>query len=88
MTSLFHPAYADTGYARFRFRRVLRALWSLLMHHYDRYLQRLDLAALDAWQLTDLGLTPEDVRRECAKSLWRLWPHRQCNPISQPMFRR
>ena len=72
MTSLFHPVYADAGYARFRFRSFLNRLRPLLMRHYDRYLQRLDLAELDTWQLTDLGLTSEDVRRECAKSVWRL----------------
>jgi len=72
MTSLFRPVYADAGYARFRFRRILDGLRRRLMCNYDRYLQRLDLAELDTWQLTDLGLTPEDVRRECAESFWRL----------------
>ena len=72
MTNLTHPAHSDAGYARFRFRRVLCGLRSLLMRRHDRYLQRLDLADLDTWQLTDLGLTPDDVRRECAKSFWRM----------------
>lgn len=72
MTSSFQPACIDTGYARFRFRWRSRGLLSHFMRRYDRHLQRLDLAELDAWQLGDLGLTPEDVRRECAKSFWRL----------------
>lgn len=72
MTSFFQPVCAETGYARFRFRWVSRRLLSLLMRRYDRHLQRLDLAELDAWQLSDLGLTPGEVRRECARSFWRL----------------
>ena len=42
-----------------------------LARWYDRYLQRIDLAEIDDHLLRDLGLTPEDVRRECAKSFWR-----------------
>ncbi|TIT02715.1 MAG: DUF1127 domain-containing protein [Mesorhizobium sp.] len=45
-------------------------LW-LLALWYDRHLQRLDLAEIDEHLLRDLGLTPEDVRRECAKSFWQ-----------------
>lgn len=37
----------------------------------DRHRQRLDLDALDDAALRDIGLTPEDVRRECAKPFWR-----------------
>ncbi|MCG7505551.1 DUF1127 domain-containing protein [Mesorhizobium retamae] len=72
MTNLSHPTHSGAGYARFRLRRFWCGLRSLLMRRSDRYLQRLDLADLDAWQLNDLGLTPEDVRRECAKSFWRM----------------
>ncbi|WP_027062090.1 DUF1127 domain-containing protein [Mesorhizobium loti] len=43
----------------------------LLARWYDRYLQRRDLSEIDDHLLRDLGLTPEDVRRECAKSFWR-----------------
>ncbi|UVK39587.1 DUF1127 domain-containing protein [Mesorhizobium sp. AR10] len=43
----------------------------LLARWYDRHLQRLDLAEIDDHLLRDLGLTPEDVRRECAKSFWQ-----------------
>ncbi|MFA6155738.1 DUF1127 domain-containing protein [Mesorhizobium sp.] len=43
----------------------------LLARWYDRHLQRLDLAEIDDHLLRDLGLTREDVRRECAKSFWR-----------------
>lgn len=38
---------------------------------YDRHLHRLDLAEVDEYLLHDLGLTREDVRRECAKSFWQ-----------------
>ena len=51
---------------------ILRRLrLRLLAHWYDRHLQRLDLAEIDDHLLRDLGLTPEDVRRECAKSFWQ-----------------
>ncbi|MER8398159.1 DUF1127 domain-containing protein [Mesorhizobium sp. M1348] len=51
---------------------VLRRLrLRLLARWYDRHLQRLDLAEIDDHLLDDLGLTPEDVRRECAKSFWQ-----------------
>ncbi|AZN97149.1 DUF1127 domain-containing protein [Mesorhizobium sp. M9A.F.Ca.ET.002.03.1.2] len=51
---------------------ILRRLHPrLLARWYDRHLQRLDLAAIDDHLLRDLGLTPEDVRRECAKSFWQ-----------------
>jgi uncharacterized protein YjiS (DUF1127 family) len=50
----------------------LRGFWAWLMRSYDRHLQRLDLAEIDDTMLRDLGLTREDVRRECAKSFWRL----------------
>ena len=42
-----------------------------LARWYDRHLQRLDLAEIDDHLLRDLGLTPEDVRRECAKFFWQ-----------------
>ncbi|PAQ05541.1 DUF1127 domain-containing protein [Mesorhizobium temperatum] len=45
-------------------------LW-LPARWYDRHLQRLDLAEIDEHLLRDLGLTSEDVRRECAKSFWQ-----------------
>ncbi|MBZ9677976.1 DUF1127 domain-containing protein [Mesorhizobium sp. ES1-1] len=43
----------------------------LLARWYDRHLQRLDLAEIDDRLLADLGLTGDDVRRECAKPFWR-----------------
>lgn len=57
------------------FRRSLpcerRSLPSRLMAIYDRYLQRRALAELDDDLLNDIGLTPDDVRRECASPFWR-----------------
>ena len=43
----------------------------LLARWYDRHLQRRDLAEIGDHLLRDLGLTREDVRRECAKSFWQ-----------------
>ena len=43
----------------------------LLARWHDRHVRRLDLAEIDDHLLRDLGLTPEDVRRECAKSFWQ-----------------
>lgn len=43
----------------------------LLARWHDRHVQRLDLAEIDDHLLRDLGLTSEDVRRECAKSFWQ-----------------
>ncbi|MCF6109670.1 DUF1127 domain-containing protein [Mesorhizobium muleiense] len=43
----------------------------LLARWYDRHLQRLDLAEIDEHLLRDLGLTPQDIRRECMKSFWQ-----------------
>jgi uncharacterized protein YjiS (DUF1127 family) len=37
----------------------------------DRHRQRVDLDELDDAALRDIGLSPEDVRRECAKPFWR-----------------
>ncbi|RWO23053.1 DUF1127 domain-containing protein [Mesorhizobium sp.] len=48
-----------------------RAHLRLLARWYDRHLQRLDVAEIDEHLLRDLGLTPQDVRRECAKSFWQ-----------------
>lgn len=52
-----------------RKRGLSAAVWLLAI--YDRYLQRHALAELDDALLRDIGLTPEDVRRECAKPFWR-----------------
>ena len=43
----------------------------LVARWYDRHLQRLDLSEIDDHLLRDLGLTREEVRRECAKSFWQ-----------------
>ncbi|MBZ9684255.1 DUF1127 domain-containing protein [Mesorhizobium sp. CO1-1-7] len=44
----------------------------LLARWYDRHAQRRDLSEIDDHLLRDLGLTREDVRRECAKSFWQV----------------
>lgn len=57
--------------ARRSFPFITKVGWRLLARWYDRHLQRRDLSEIDDHLLRDLGLTPEDVRRECAKSFWR-----------------
>lgn len=52
-------------------RLTLHRAASLLARWYDRYLQRQDLASLDARMRRDLGLSAGEVRRECAKPFWR-----------------
>ena len=59
------------GRLPFPFVTLHRLRLRLLARWYDRHLQRLDLAEIDEHLLRDLGLTPEDVRRECAKSFWQ-----------------
>jgi uncharacterized protein YjiS (DUF1127 family) len=56
---------------RLRFFR-LRGFCAWPSRAYDRHLQRLDLAEIDDHMLRDLGLTRQGIRRECAKSFWRL----------------
>lgn len=38
---------------------------------YDRYLQRRVLAELDSRMLEDIGVTPQEARREISKPFWR-----------------
>jgi uncharacterized protein YjiS (DUF1127 family) len=52
-------------------RLVLGRAVSLLAFWYERHLQRRDLAALDEHLRRDLGLTPDDVRRQCARPFWK-----------------
>lgn len=52
-------------------RRLPRLAGSLLALWYDRYLQRLALAELDDRLLADIGVAPEEARRECAQPFWR-----------------
>jgi uncharacterized protein YjiS (DUF1127 family) len=42
-----------------------------LKRWYARHLQYVDLAAFDETMLRDVGLTPEDLRRECVAPFWR-----------------
>lgn len=63
------PPASFNPVARLPFLHRLRL--RLVAQWYDRHLQRLDLAEIDEHLLRDLGLTREDVRRECAKSFWQ-----------------
>ena len=54
-----------------QFHVVLETLADLARRCLHRHRQRLDLDALDDAALRDIGLSPEDVRRECAKPFWR-----------------
>ncbi|RWC44182.1 MAG: DUF1127 domain-containing protein [Mesorhizobium sp.] len=70
MTARTAPASAPLP-SRQSFPFVIWLRSRLLARWYDRHLQRLDLAEIDDHLLRDLGLTPQDVRRECAKSFWQ-----------------
>jgi uncharacterized protein YjiS (DUF1127 family) len=52
-------------------RDVLEIVLGFAHRCMDRRRQRLDLDALDDAALKDIGLSPENVRRECAKPFWR-----------------
>jgi uncharacterized protein YjiS (DUF1127 family) len=54
-----------------QFRVVLETMAAFARRCFNRRRQRLDLDALDDTALKDIGLSPEDVRRECAKPFWR-----------------
>jgi uncharacterized protein YjiS (DUF1127 family) len=72
MTARASPnTVSDSRFGRRPFPFVALCRLRLLALWYDRHLQRLDLAEIDEHLLRDLGLTPEDVRRECAKSFWQ-----------------
>ncbi|CCV10319.1 DUF1127 domain-containing protein [Mesorhizobium sp. STM 4661] len=65
------PPASVNPVARLPFPFLRRLRLRLAARWYDRHLQRLDLAGIDEHLLRDLGLTREDVRRECAKSFWQ-----------------
>jgi uncharacterized protein YjiS (DUF1127 family) len=72
MTARSIPDPATAGHVRrlpFPFVTWFRP--RLLSHWYERHLQRLHLAEIEDHLLRDLGLTPQDVRRECAKPFWQ-----------------
>ena len=50
---------------------TVEALAAFVGRCLDRHRQRVDLDELDDAALRDIGLSPEDVRRECAKPFWR-----------------
>jgi uncharacterized protein YjiS (DUF1127 family) len=49
----------------------LRAALRLLARWSARRRQRVDLAELDGHLLADIGVTPQEARRECASPFWR-----------------
>ncbi len=51
-------------------RRICSGL-SVLLLWMDRSGQRQDLAELEDRQLRDIGLTRDEIRRECGKPFWR-----------------
>lgn len=71
MTTTAASTSAPVARLPFPFFALHRLRLRLLARWYDRHRQRLDLAEIDDHLLRDLGLTPEDVRRECAKSFWQ-----------------
>jgi uncharacterized protein YjiS (DUF1127 family) len=67
MTDIFFTCTERTG-----FKPVVRLAHagSFIARAYERYRQRQALAQLDDSLLADLGLSRQDVTRECAKSWW------------------
>lgn len=61
-----YPAVACGGQVR-----PMSAVPSRLVRCYDRHLQRLHLAELDDHMLNDIGLTREEIVKECRKPFWR-----------------
>lgn len=51
--------------------RALLSIMRRLGGWYDRWLQRQDLAELDDHILRDIGISPREVERECAKPFWQ-----------------
>jgi len=49
----------------------LLRLCRFVVSRYERWLQRQDLAELDDHILRDIGISPQEVARECAKPFWR-----------------
>ncbi|PSJ60192.1 DUF1127 domain-containing protein [Pseudaminobacter soli (ex Li et al. 2025)] len=50
---------------------TLRSALIALGNWYDRWQQREHLADLDDHILRDIGISPREVERECAKPFWR-----------------
>ena len=48
----------------------IRSGLSVLLLWMDRSGQRRDLSELEDHQLRDIGLTRDDIRRECSKPFW------------------
>lgn len=67
MTDIFFTRSERTGFKPFV--QLIR-VGSSIARAYGRYRQRQTLMALDDRLLADIGLGPEDVARECAKSWW------------------
>ncbi|WP_309083457.1 DUF1127 domain-containing protein [Chelativorans sp.] len=67
------PAVKRTqaGLCRSRFRRSVSTLLRFILRLEARRRQRLHLSELDDHLLADIGLRPEDVRRECTRPFWR-----------------
>ena len=51
--------------------RLASRIAAAIAARYDRYLQRRALEELDDHMLRDIGCTPQEARRECAKPIWR-----------------
>ncbi len=57
---------------RIRHTSLWRRALSWLLFRAEVQRQRRALSMLTRRDLADIGLTPEQVRQECAKSLWQL----------------
>jgi uncharacterized protein YjiS (DUF1127 family) len=71
MTLIHQASLRPAAPRRSWLRRLPGLAGSLVALWYDRYLQRLALAELDDRLLADIGVSPEEARRECAQPFWR-----------------
>ena len=68
---------ADTGFGKIRRNRkmsVLGTVWSILIRWNRHSRMRRELLMMDAHQLRDIGITPQQAQKEANKSFWRLFP--------------
>lgn len=61
----------DKAVITYSFRRGLAGAVAFVLYLCERRRQRIRLSELDDHLLADVGLKPEDVRRECSKPFWR-----------------
>jgi len=70
-TARADAACEDTGLTRRKPAGRLPVTMKKIAFWYERWMQRQNLAELDDHILRDIGISPREVERECAKPFWR-----------------